>query len=264
MSAEKMADYLKAIEQFKPRCIYGYASSVALLAKYAQETQTCLSLPDLKVVCTTGEPLFPEQRHLISQVFGVPVANEFGSRDSGLTAHENKHHQLLQMSESMIVEVLDQQGRAVKPGAMGEAVITGLCSEAQPFIRYRTGDMLKLSDTADKDGRGLHVLDAVIGRSTDFLVHQDGSIVHALAAIYTLRETPGVEQFKIIQQRINEFEILIVTNAFWKPASLGSIEQKFKARFGPQCRTHIRLVDSIAPEASGKIRQVVSKVEPVF
>jgi phenylacetate-CoA ligase len=261
MSPEKMAEYLDAIQKFNPKCIYGYASSVALLASYAKQTGKSLALPDLKVVCTTGEPVYPEQRALISDVFQVPVANEYGSRDAGFIGHENSHQQMLLLSESNILEVLDADGNAVKPGETGEAVMTGLCSEAQPFIRYRTGDMVKLSADADKDGRGLHVIESVVGRSTDFLIHQNGSVVHALAAIYILRETSGVEQFKIIQHAINEFEILIVTNSFWNSASLGSIEEKLKSRFGEGCKVHTQLVAQIPPEASGKMRQVVSKVE---
>ena len=264
MSPEKMAAYLTAIQKFNPKCIYGYASSVALLAKYAQQKGLNISLPDLKVVCTTGEPLYPEQRQLISEFFNVPVANEFGSRDAGFIAHANSHQQMLLLSESNILEVLDPEGNPVKPGEMGEAVMTGLCSEAQPFIRYRTGDMIKLSTDSDKDGRGLHVIEEIVGRNTDFLVHEDGSIVHALAAIYILRETSGVEQFKITQQAINELEILIVTNSFWNPDSLKIIEEKFKLRFGKGCKTHIQVVNNIPPEASGKSRQVVSKVQPLF
>lgn len=264
MSPEKMTDYLKAIEHFQPRCIYGYASSLTLLCKHAQQTGKTIQLPHLKVVCTTGEPLYPEQRNIIAETFKVPVANEYGSRDAGFIAHENAHRQMLQMSESNIVELLDAQGHPVKSGETGEIVITGLCSEAQPFIRYRTGDMASLSNETDKDERGLHVIEQIHGRSTDFLVHEDGSIVHALAAIYILRETEGVEQFKIIQNAINEFEILLIPNEYWHAASVSEIAEKFKSRFGNRCITHIIQTESIPTEASGKLRQVVSKVQPYF
>ena len=73
------------------------------------------------------------------------MANEFGSRDIGFTAHEAPGGQMLLMSESHIIEVLDEAGQPVAPGETGEAVITGLTSETQPFIRYRTGDVLRLS-----------------------------------------------------------------------------------------------------------------------
>ncbi len=260
MSPSTMDSYLRMIQRFNPKCIYGYASSVALLAEYAKQNQRSLHLPALKVVCTTGEPLYPEQRQLITEVFKVAVANEYGSRDIGFTAHENSHQQMLLMSESILLEVLDVNGMPVKAGEMGEAVMTGLYSEAQAFIRYRTGDQIRLATDLDKEGRGLHVIEEVLGRDTDFLIHQDGSIIHALAAIYVLRETLGIEQFKITQQAINDFEIVVVCNEHWNSNGLAMIADKFRARFGSACMTHIQLVNQILPEASGKMRQVVSKV----
>jgi phenylacetate-CoA ligase len=52
MSPEKMANYLAAIQKFRPKCIYCYASSVALLASYAKQNGKSIALPDLKVICT--------------------------------------------------------------------------------------------------------------------------------------------------------------------------------------------------------------------
>jgi len=260
MSPSTMSSYLSMIQRFNPKCIYGYASSLALLAEFAKQQQHSLNLPALKVVCATGEPLYPAQRQIIAEVFKASVANEYGSRDIGFTAHENSHQQMLLMSESVVLEVLDVNGLPVKAGEIGEAVMTGLCSDAQAFIRYRTGDMVRLAAELDKEGRGLHVIDEVLGRNTDFLIHSNGSIIHALAAIYVLRETPGIEQFKITQQTLYDFEILVVCNKHWHSDGLGIIAVKFKARFGSACNIHIQLVNEILPEASGKMRQVVSKV----
>ena len=62
------------------------------------------------MVCATGEPLYPHQRKLIEDVFGVHVANEFGSRDIGFTAHDTPQGQMLLMSESIILEVAGSGG----------------------------------------------------------------------------------------------------------------------------------------------------------
>ncbi len=260
MSPERMDRYLEALESFQPRCIYGYSSSVALLAAHARERGRRLRLPKLKVVCTTGEPLYEHQRALLSEVFGVPVANEFGSRDIGFTAHETPHGQMLLMSESILLEVLDPQGKPVAPGEMGEAVMTGLCSQAQPFIRYRTGDMVRMSPEADKDGRGLHVIAEVMGRQTDFLVRADGTIMHALAGIYVLRAVDGVGEFKLIQHDRLDLEVLVVPNGRWQSDMTQAIEAGLKKRLGDDVVIRVRLLDTIPPEASGKHRYVVSHV----
>ena len=65
MSPQVMDSYMEAIRAFKPKCIYGYASSITLLAAHARGRGTDLRIRSLRVVCTTGEPLYPDQRNLI-------------------------------------------------------------------------------------------------------------------------------------------------------------------------------------------------------
>lgn len=259
MSPAAMDRYLDQIKRFRPICIYGYASSVALLAAYAQARAGAQVIPSLKVVCTTGEPLYPEQRRLIQDTFGAPLANEFGSRDIGFTAHETPCGQMLLMSESIILEILDPVGQPVAPGDVGEAVMTGLCSHAQPFIRYRTGDMMRAGDDHCLDGRGLHVIKDVVGRQTDFIVRSDGTIMHALAVIYVVRATEGVAEFKVVQHDIHNIEVLVVPNRSWSEAAAAAIASGLTKRLG-SIRVGVRCVESIPPEASGKHRYVVSHV----
>jgi phenylacetate-CoA ligase len=264
MSPATMDRYLEAIRGYKPSCIFGYASSVALLASHIEARGKAFRLPSLKVVFTTGEPLYPDQRELIARAFGVPVANEFGSRDSGYIAHESPAGQMLVMSESTLLEVLDAEGRPVQPGQTGEAVITGLCSQAQPFVRYRTGDMVQMSDKPCAEGRGLHVLESVQGRKTDFVVRSDGTVMHALAIIYVLRELEEVREFKFIQHETRRAEVQIVPRAGWSNEATQRVVAGIQGRLGADCTVEITLVDAIAPEASGKHRYVVSHVNCPF
>ena len=260
MSVRNMNKYTAAIREFNPECIYGYASSIALLASHIKDRRIKIRLPRLKVVCTTGEPLYDEQRELIQSVFKVPAANEFGSRDIGFTAHESPQGQMLLMSESIIMEVLDANGNPVAPGESGEAVLTGLCSDAQPLIRYRTGDIVRMSDETCREGRGLHVIDQVIGRTTDFVVKADGTIMHALAVIYVLRAVQGVGEFKFIQHSVDYVEAVVAPNKLWTDDAVQKIRQGLKSRLGEDVEVKVNLVDEIPPEASGKYRYVVSHV----
>jgi phenylacetate-CoA ligase len=167
---------------------------------------------------------------------------------------------MLLMSESHIVEVLDGAGRPVASGEAGEAVITGLTSAAQPFIRYRTGDVLRLSNDPAKGGQGLHVIGEVTGRQTDFVVAADGRIMHALALIYVLRAIPGVGQFKLIQHAVDRLEVQVVPAALWNDAAREAVVHGLRARLGETLAVDLKLQDAIAPEASGKHRYVVSHV----
>jgi len=257
MSPARMDDYLLTTQNWNPKAIYGYASSLALLAAHAEARDLKPKLPALRVVSTTGEPLFPHQRELIERVFGVPVSVEYGARDAGLMALESPDGELLQMSETHIIEVLDDAGNPVEEG---EVVITSLVSEAQPFIRYRTGDVVRRSGRTDPGGRGLDVLDAVVGRQTDFIVAADGRIMHALAVIYVLRVIPGVAQFKLIQHAVDQLEVLVVPDERWNDTAREAVLNGLRARLGITLKINLKLLDAIAPEASGKYRYVVSHV----
>lgn len=258
MSAARMDEYLAAIQAWQPRAIYGYASSLALLCAHAEARNIKLRIPVLRVVSATGEPLFPHQRELIERVMRVPVSIEYGARDAGLMALESPEHALLQMSETHIIEVLDAAGN---PAAEGEAVITSLVSEAQAFIRYRTGDVVRRSNKTDLGGRGLHVLDAVVGRQTDFVVAADGRIMHALALIYVLRAVPGITQFKCVQLTRTSLEVQLVTDVHWNESSRLAVINGLRARLGAELDVSLRMLETIPPEASGKHRYVVSHVK---
>lgn len=260
MSETTMDDYLLKIQKFDPACIYGYASSLSLLATHAKSRGPIPGLKRLKVVCTTGEPLLPEQRQIIEEVFGVPVSNEYGCRDGGLIAIESPEGQMLVNSESILLEILDPEGNPVAPGEIGEAVITHFHSEAQPFIRYRTGDMVRQSSESCRVGRGLHVIADVMGRTTDFIVRPDGTIMHALSVIYVLRAIEGVGEFKVIQWSTDHVEVLICTTPTWKDSARKDISEQLRRRVGRHIKVDINLVEAIAPEASGKHRYVVSHV----
>lgn len=257
MSPPQMDAYLEAIARWNPKAIYGYASSLALLAAHADARGVRPSLPALRVVSATGEPLFPHQRELIERVFDVPVSVEYGARDAGLMALESPDGVLLQMSETHLIEVLDAAGNPVDEG---EAVITSFVSAAQPFIRYRTGDVVRRAARPDPGGRGLGVLEAVVGRQTDFVVAADGRIMHALALIYVLRAIPGVAQFKLIQHAVDRIEVQVVPAGAWNDSASAALIQGLRARLGDTLAVDLKLLDAIAPEASGKHRYVVSRV----
>ena len=139
-------------------------------------------------------------------------------------------------------------------------MLTGLCSDEQPLIRYRTGDVVRLSNNNCKDGRGLHVIDQIAGRTTDFVVKADGTVMHALAVIYVLRAVQGVGEFKFIQQSVDFVEADVVPNKLWTDDAEEKIQQGLKNRLGQDVEVKVNLVDAIPPEASGKYRYVVRHV----
>ncbi|WP_312438853.1 glycosyltransferase [Janthinobacterium sp.] len=260
MSPAKVDGFIAQLRRLRPRMLFGYPSALCRIAGQASARGVPLDGLGVKVAFVTSERLYDEQRAQIAHAFGCPVANGYGGRDAGFIAHECPHGGMHITAEDIIVEIVDAAGRPLPHGALGEIVVTHLATRDFPFIRYATGDMGALGGDACPCGRGLPLLQRIEGRSTDFLTATDGTVMHGLALIYILRELPQVRSFKIIQESLLHTRVLLVCQPALDDATCAAIVAGFRARLGAQVAIGIEEVAEIAPEASGKYRYVVSKV----
>jgi len=260
MSAAKLDHFVAHIRATRPAMLFGYPSSLSLIARHAHTRGVRLDDLGVRVVFVTSERLYDEQRQAISSAFACPVANGYGARDAGFIAHECPAGSLHVSAEDIVVETVRPDGSAAAAGESGEIVVTHLATRDFPFVRYRTGDVGVLGGAACACGRGLPVLREIEGRTTDFVVAQDGTVMHGLALIYTLRDLPGVERFKIEQLSLDCTRVRVVAGPLFGAADEERIRRDFKARLGAEVEVRIERVAEIAPEASGKFRYVSSRV----
>ena len=260
MSPGKIEGFIAAIRRVRPAMLFGYPSSLSLIAGHAQRLGIRLDDVGIRVAFVTSERLYDDQRATIARIFGCPVANGYGARDAGFIAHECPAGSLHISAEDIVVETVRPDGSPTARGEAGEIVVTHLATEDFPFVRYRTGDVGILGHEPCTCGRGLPVLKEVQGRSTDFVVAQDGTVMHGLALIYTLRDLPGVQRFKIEQVSLDETRVQLIADESFTAAAEQRIVQDFKARLGHRVRVVIETVDVLDNEASGKFRYVVSRV----
>ena len=260
MSDAKLDGFLEAIRSKKPKMLFGYPSALTHIAKHAQKRGLAMDDLGIRVAFVTSERLYDEQRATISQVFGCPVANGYGGRDAGFIAHQCPEGGMHLTSEDIIVELVDKSGAPVPDGNPGEIVVTHLATRDFPFIRYRTGDVAVMDTKKCACGRGLPMLKEIQGRTTDFVVAQDGTVLHGLALIYAIRDLPGVESFKIVQESLEHTQVYLITTSAFDPSCINDIVQTFKKRLGSAVHVTVEQVQTIPPEKSGKFRYVVSRV----
>jgi phenylacetate-CoA ligase len=260
MSESRVRDFIKVIRRRQPRMLFGYPSALAHIAKFAESEGTRMNDLGVRVAFVTAERLYDHQRDVIARVFGCKVANGYGGRDAGFLAHECPHGGMHITAEDVILEIVDESGRNVPTGETGELVVTHLATRDFPFIRYRTSDVGALDDRQCACGRGLPLLKEIQGRTTDFIIAQDGTVMHGLALIYVVRDVTGIRSFKIIQETLDRIQLLIVPDDSFDEGVRGSIRAGFKKRLGDKVEINIEIVADIPAEASGKFRYVVSRI----
>jgi phenylacetate-CoA ligase len=260
MSVSKVDEFIERIRSIRPRMVFGYPSALAHIAARVARTGKRLDDLGVRVAFVTSEMLYEDQRRAIAQAFGCQVANGYGARDAGFIAHECPSGGMHISAEDIVVEIVDANGTRLPPGQSGEIVITHLATGDFPFIRYRTGDIASLDTRQCPCGRGLPLLRDIQGRTTDFIVARDGTVMHGLALIYAVRHLPGVEQFKITQHDLDRTEVQLVATSAFSSDYEQKLVRDFKSRLGRSVDIELRRVDHIAPENSGKYRHVVSHV----
>ena len=128
----------------------------------------------LKVLAIGAEPHSEEQRKRIEEMMGVKAYNSFGMSEMcgpGVGFECKEQNGLHFWEDYYIVEIVDPETlEPVPDGEIGELVLTTLCREAMPLLRYRTRDLTRVLGRSCPCGRNHVRIDRMRGRSDDMIV----------------------------------------------------------------------------------------------
>jgi len=103
--------------------------------------------------------------------------------------------------ELLIAEVLDDDGKAVEPGKIGELTITTLGIEGMPLIRYRTGDLCTMYITPCKCGRNTPRISPIMGRKQQMIKFKGTTLY-----------PPAIFEILNAQKDIKDYLVEVTTN----------------------------------------------------
>ncbi|MEO8331087.1 MAG: hypothetical protein ABI479_01535 [Gallionella sp.] len=208
MDVAQQAAWLARID---PHYLLTYPSNLsALLDRF--ETGDTLP-PSLRQVRTIGETLHPGLRERCRRLGAIEIVDMYSSQEAGLIALQCPVSGLYHVqSESLIVEVLDDDERPCKPGEVGRVVITDLHNFATPIIRYEIRDYAEIGPPCPC-GRGLQTFSRIMGRRRNMVVFPNGERHWPLVGAYRFREVADIRQYQVIQHSLDDVEVnLVVEN----------------------------------------------------
>jgi phenylacetate-CoA ligase len=262
VTPDRLKGYFEQWLRWKPKCIFGYPSTFALTVTMAESMGidlTELRTRGLAVIITTSEMLSDVDRELITTGFGVPVHDSYGLREAGLIGHECRHGIMHCMDEQLILETINPETLAPVNGE-GELVVTNIVGPAFPVIRYRTGDIVTLSNEPCACGRTLSRVKVSGGRAVEFVVTRAGKWVVGYSFIYIARSVKGIVKFQIVQEKLGEIRFKLVIDERFPADGVEQVKNKASQRLGGDDLIEVEIVDDIRPAPSGKYRPVISKV----
>jgi len=254
--------FAEECNRVKPTLLFGHAHSIFLLAEYMKRMGIDTIRP--RAIISTSMMLMPHERKCIEEVFGFKVTDRYGCEEVSLIASECERHEGMHLNiEHLFIEFIREDGRPAGPGEYGNIIVTDLMNRAMPFIRYKVDDMGEPSNRRCSCGRGMPLMERVVGRTADFLIRQDGSRVAGVSLIEnTLTRIPGIDQMQIIQKDIDYIIINLVDGPGYSSKSQEELIKYMENQFGRQVKVEVCRVSHIPSERNGKFRFSICMVSP--
>jgi phenylacetate-CoA ligase len=264
LSDEILEKVLLKFQNKKFDYINGYTSSIVLFAKFLHKKNLVLTsvCPSLKCCVVTSEMLFEEDKLLMEKQFGVPIINEYGASELDLIAFQNPNDEWKVNSETLFVEIVDEQNNVLSNGKEGRIVITSLYNKAHPFIRYDIGDIGILDE---KSTFKKPILKKLIGRTNDIALLPSGKKAPGLTFYYVtksiIEDDGNVKEFVIKQTKIDTFEVEYVSEKELTENQIQNIEKAIKTYLESGLNFTFIRKEKLERSKSGKLKQFVSIIK---
>lgn len=258
-TTEQHVDWL---QRHNPDYLITFPSTVREVAEYCIKNK--IKLPKLSKIQSISEVITPRTRELCRQAWGVEMCDIYSSREIGYMAlqcpeHEHYHVQ----SEGVLLEVLDEEGKACAPGEVGRVVVTPLHNFVMPMIRYDIGDYAEVGEPCSC-GRGLPVLKRIFGREQGMLVLPSGekrSTLLGSGDIEKFLAIAPIRQYQLVQTDVETIEVRLATERRITSEEEGHVKEWVKDKFGYPFAVGLTYHDEIAKDASGKYHDFISQVK---
>jgi phenylacetate-CoA ligase len=233
-----------------PDVLQGYPSALRALAHHCLEKGGLRPAP--RIVFTDSELLMPDTRLLLQQAFGTAVVDIFGTYETDNIAWQCGHSDAYHVASDCVMLEIIRDGRPVEPGEQGEMVVSVLTNWTTPFIRYNLRDLGKMALHACACGSPLPLLTQLVGRADDLIELDDGTSRTVMDILGRLDcYVDFVRHYQLRQISTRSFELLIVPVRQLQDVDAANVIGAVRESL-PHAQVELKLVDSIAPQKSGK------------
>ena len=263
LTDEAFKGWLQKFSKVKFVYLNGYTTVLVAFAKYLVSQNIVLKniCSTLKACVVTSEMLFPEDKELLEKSFGITVINEYGASELDLIAFENTKGEWILNSETLYIEIVDDNNNLVEDGTVGHIIITSLYNKANPFIRYRIGDKGAIRKLSSKK----IILEKLEGRSEDFIVLPSGKKAPGLTFYYitkSIMEDNGlVKEIKVFQINESSFKIDYVADLVLLKKQKEEIKKALFKYLEPNLNISFFKKEKLERGKSGKLKQFTSLIK---
>ncbi len=262
-----MEIHLQLLEDLQSTCLCSTASMALLLAEEVHKRDLRKRIKLKKVIFGAETHTAKMRRRFekwlgIEESFDITGMTELYGPGAGLecAAHDGIHY----WADIFILEVLDPVTLApVAPGEVGEMVVTSLCKEAAPLLRYRTRDLTRRLPEPCPCGLSLPRHDKILGRSDDMFVFRGVNIYpgQIAAVLEGFKDVDSEFQIRLLRHDGRDQMVVKVER---KPTASSDLDQNLSEAISIELRKHLLvrgwieiLPPGSLPRSCGKTKRVI-------
>jgi phenylacetate-CoA ligase len=227
-----------------------------------------LPMPRFHSIMACAGTVFEGNRRLLTDAFGGKVHNKYGSRECTDMVCENSSGELLIFANHVLLEVVDDSGRAVAEGQSGRILVTLLGNHSFPLIRYEIGDMA-IQGRPHGHTSPFPTLYGIEGRISDFITSTRGDYVSPLTIrhlVGVVHAQSGMERYQFIQYPGGRYELKVQLDPVISGTALEALKRgvvkDLVPLLGPGAEFKVQRADNIQEGSSGKFRYVINCDQP--
>ena len=251
---QPLPEIVERLNALQAPALYGYPS---VLARLARERQAGRLRIQPMMITSTSETCTPELRAMITEGFGAPLIDSFGSSEGLVGASAPDEDVITFAEDGCIVELVDEEHRPVLPGTPCAAVlVTNLGNRVQPLIRYELTDTFVQQPSAAGHG---YLRARAHGRSDD--VFRYGAVtIHPLVVRSVMVRSPDVLEYQV-RQTTTGIDVTVVAEG---TCDVESLRGRLGTALSGAGLTHpgvaVRRASNLARDpATGKLRGFVPR-----
>ena len=260
-----VSEVVEPLNQWKPDFLTTYASLAHALAQ--EQLAGRLRIAP-RMIGVGGEVLTRAARDCIEAAWGKVLFDHYGASETGILASECDRHAGLHLFEDLtVVEVVDADGRTVRPGDCGERVlVTVLFRHTQPLIRYEFSDNVRVLAEPCPCGRPFRLIGAVQGRVEEtlhFPTAAAGRVAIDPVVFDAVLDTVPATQWQVVQEPTS-LDILLTGLAadFRDEAITEPLRRELASRGAVVPDIRVQRVAAIPRGATGKAPLIRRRVPP--
>jgi phenylacetate-CoA ligase len=249
---------LRELERVQPHLLHTYPTVLRDLVALSPARMRALRLRGVSV---GSELSTQDERDAWAEVVGTRVCDEYSSEELGRIASQCPSGRYHLHEDVVKVEILDEEGRPTD--GVGEVVGTELHNRTMPFVRYRQGDLARISDERCPCGRRTRLLVDLAGRRNDGFILADGRELPAgflldvsYRAILRGRDD-AVSAYRFVQRSSTTVEFEVVRGPSWRTGDDAAIAASLAAELPSTLAVRVVQVATIERGSGGKRQTIV-------